>query len=309
MMAPRASNHTILVNQIISLLTPNKGWPSSLYDMGLKLALIEETFNVGTQGRNPCNPDLVCSNSPKNNILLFECKGGKNVEKKQLETYLLITPSDVNRLVTVDNPNKLAVFFAYAARDFSSIKESILKTLSEIRDEGILGNVPSDIDILESNDNTVKVHPVSNYDWEINLVSGIPVHPWTFSMNFYPFSSEDDSEFILSHIIRSVIHLLSKKNPINPNNVALSPDEVTQDLFDSVYAYISFSKKRELLASVSNCFTQLLREKKLKNKIFRIGKRGTSLSFNMTEGILEDLKDLAEEIEAGQKQTRIDDFF
>lgn len=291
------------------MLTPNKTWPHPLHNMGLKLLSIEETFNVGTQGKNPCNPDVMCLNFSKSNVLLLECKSGKNIEQNQLETYLMVSTSDVDRLVTVDNPEEITIAFAYVGQDYSSLRNSISKTLSKIRTDEKIEEVPTGIDLLEATDQIIKAHSVGNYDWDEDLITGIEISQQTFPVNFYPFSNEDDSEYILGNVIRTIIHLIAKKESITPDEVALGSDEITQDLFHPVYAHISTSKKRELLRLVDNCFKSLLKEKKLKNKIYRLGIKDNPISFKITEGILEDLTTLAKEIEEGLTQTGLDDFF
>ena len=128
-------------------------------------------------------------------------------------------------------------------------------------------------------------------------------------MYFFPFSSDDDMEWILSNVVRSVIHLVTKKESIDPSEVTLSPDEVTQDLFNMVFPHISSAAKRELSKLVDDCFKRLQKEPKLKNKIYRLGIRGNPLSFKINEGIVKDLQKLAKEIEERQSQSSLNKFY
>lgn len=306
-MSPQASDHTILVNSVIAMLTPNQGWPSPLSDMGYKLRMIEGVFNIGTQGRNPCNPDVISVNEPNSNVMLLECKGGKNVKQKQLERYLLVSPDDLEKLITVENPSALSTNIVYVCRRIDDFKKSMSLTLQKIRKEGNVGKIPDDIDIMEVARSKIKIHTTNSNKWSIEFIAGIPISEGTLPHSFYPFSEDDNPEYILGEVVRSIIHIYLKSS-LTPNEVVITVDEVVQDVFD-IYAYISQTQIRILKKSVNLCFTKIIKETALKGKISRLGPKGKPISIKRIQGVVEGLEKIAREIEEGLSQTALDDFF
>ncbi|MHA1137627.1 MAG: hypothetical protein ACTSSE_14185 [Candidatus Thorarchaeota archaeon] len=307
-MTPSASDHTILVNNIIAMLSPNHSWPSPLFDMGYRLLSIEEMFNVGTEGSNPCNPDIISVESVKNTVMLLECKGGKNVDENQLQNYLSVTPPDIVQLVTVNDQKIVSIHIVYVARKVSDLKKSINLTLKKIRKNGIIAEVPKDIDIIESTDQIIRVYTSNERRWPSTMINGIQISEGTFPMHYYPFSEDDDGDYILGEVIRLILHLISNKPSINPDEIVLTTDEVLLDIFDA-HSYISNHQKRKVKRQVDICFSKLIKEKSLKGKIYRISTKGKSLSVKKSKEIREDLIKLGMEIQEGFKQAPLEDFF
>jgi hypothetical protein len=307
-MTPSPSEHTILINNIIAMLSPNNPWPSPLSDMGYRLLSVEEKFNVGTQGNNPCNPDVISVESKKNIAMLFECKGGKFVDENQLRNYLSVTSSDLVHLVTVDDYKKTTVHFVYASCNYSELIKSMKLALKKIKKIDDTGEVPADVDIIELTNQIIKVYSTHENQWSSDLISGIQISEGTFPMYYYPFSDDDDGEYILGEVLRSIIHLIAKKPAINPDEIVLTTDEVVLDIF-SAHPYISSHQKRRLARLVDGCFSKLTKEKSLKGKVFRIGIRGRPLSMKKTKEIRDDLIKIGKEIQEGLTQAPLEDFY
>jgi hypothetical protein len=305
---PSASEHTILINSIIAMSSPNHPWPSPLFDMGLSLLSIEEMFNAGTVGRKPCKPDVISVKSIENIVMLLECKGGKNVDENQLATYVSVTPADINQLVTVADSRKISINIVYVARVASILKKSILLALKSIRKKKIIAQVPDQIDIIEVTDQIIRVHTTHETAWLPAMINGIPISEGTFPMYYYPFSEDDHGEYVLGEVIRSILYLINKKPAINPDEILLSTDEVFLDLFGA-HPYISSHQKQKLRRQVDICFSKLNKEKALKGRVFRIGIKGKPLSVKKSKEVRDFLIKLGKEIQVGFTQTPLDNFF
>jgi hypothetical protein len=175
LLMPSASEHTILINSIIAMFSPNHPWPSPLYDMGLRLLSVEEVFNVGTVGRRSCNPDVISVKSDENIVVLLECKGGKNIDENQLETYVSVTPADIDQLMTVNDPRKTSINIVYVARVASTLEKSIFLALNSIRKKKTVTRVPEQIDIIELTNQTIRVHTTHETEWLPAMIDGIPI--------------------------------------------------------------------------------------------------------------------------------------
>lgn len=274
--------------------------------MDYELLTVEEEFNVGNLGARPCNPDVVSRNDAESIVLLVECKGGRSLDQKQLETYLSVRPSDVRLLATVSNPNKLGVKMLYSASSFNDFSEDMSAKLEDIVRTKSVPDAPKELDILELTPSLVRVHS-TDPTWGTELLSGIRIAEDTYPNWFYPFSKDDSSEWKLLYVVRSLLHIILTTNPINPNQITVTTDQIVQDLYEA-YSYISSRHRGELRGEIEKCFNRLLREPKMRGLIGRLGTRGRPVSIKDIENARKALQRLAREIAEGQAQTEVEDF-
>lgn len=93
----------IPVNAVIGFAKRDKRWPSALYDAGYKIAAIEQPISSGTIGS--AEVDVITLNHGDNHAILWECKSGHSVTRKQAKVYAAATAEDVQRTGNVTFPN------------------------------------------------------------------------------------------------------------------------------------------------------------------------------------------------------------
>ncbi len=101
------------MNAVLGFLKRDPHWPSVLYELGYRLAMIEQPVaapNVGT-----VEADIICLHRVKNHAILWECKSGRTVEEKQAHVYAALTPQDVQRTgnITFPQPGSASVDVVY----------------------------------------------------------------------------------------------------------------------------------------------------------------------------------------------------
>src|ERR1035438_4032195 len=99
----RPSNHTLLINAAIGMCKSGSKWIHPLADLGFDVRLIEQTMSLADGGGH-VKPDLVATSNRCLNALVFDCKGGKNVEKEQADRYRRLTQQDILRWIEIWRP-------------------------------------------------------------------------------------------------------------------------------------------------------------------------------------------------------------
>jgi hypothetical protein len=91
------------VNAVIGFLKRDRKWPSALYDLGYRLAMIEQPVSAAAVGT--AEIDVICLNHKQNHAILWECKSGCTVGEKQARVYASISAEDVQRTGNITFPH------------------------------------------------------------------------------------------------------------------------------------------------------------------------------------------------------------
>jgi hypothetical protein len=99
----------IPVNAVIGFLKRDKKWPSVLYQLGYRLAMIEQPVSAAAVGT--AEIDVICLNRKRNHGMLWECKSGRTIEERQARVYAAVNAEDVQRTgnVTFPHPTSASV--------------------------------------------------------------------------------------------------------------------------------------------------------------------------------------------------------
>lgn len=173
--------HTPLMNKILCLCAPVRGWPSTLHKHGYRLLAIERSVHV--EGREAV-PDIIPLNEVAGHILAIDCKGGANIKPHQDGKYSRMRLSDI---LEITRPQcKVGHYtFAYAIerehveriRAHTSLA-LIVFGLHEVRAIRDLG-----------------YEPLARELWGGVSLGAAPVPRF-----FYPFSINDSHEDIDAHV-------------------------------------------------------------------------------------------------------------
>jgi hypothetical protein len=90
------------VNAVIGFLKRDRKWPSALYELGYRLAMIEQPVSAGAVGT--AEVDVICLNRRRNHGMLWECKSGRTIDERQARVYASISAEDVQRTGNVTFP-------------------------------------------------------------------------------------------------------------------------------------------------------------------------------------------------------------
>ncbi len=120
------------VNAVIGFLKRGRVWPSVLYELGYKLAMIEQPVSVPAIGE--AEVDVICLNHGRNHALLWECKSGYTLKEKQARVYASATAEDVQRTgnVTFPDPGTASVEPVYCC-----LEADQHKVVATLRDWGV----------------------------------------------------------------------------------------------------------------------------------------------------------------------------
>jgi hypothetical protein len=91
------------VNAVIGFLKRDKKWPSGLYRLGYRLALIEQPVSTASHGT--AEVDVICLSQKRNHAILWECKSGSAIHERQARVYAAITAEDVQRTGNLTFPH------------------------------------------------------------------------------------------------------------------------------------------------------------------------------------------------------------
>jgi hypothetical protein len=116
------------VNAVLGFLKRDPKWPSVLYDLGYRLAMIEQPVTVPNAG--VVEVDLICLNHSRNHALLWECKSGRTVDVKQARVYAAVNAEHVQRTgnITFPEPSSATVEVVYCC--LGDDAKAILATLA-----------------------------------------------------------------------------------------------------------------------------------------------------------------------------------
>jgi hypothetical protein len=296
-------DHTFLMNCVIAFTSDTNKWPTPLFDMGYRLTWIDRSFGIGRLGS--LKPDLLCTAYEESIVLLLECKGGKSIERRQLEKYLNISGENVQSSVSVGDRDAIVLRFAYAVKSRTSFLDELELVFPEIDEETRNSKNIEDIDVMEILPDSVRVWTIRPSNWSSNLVNGIQFGEGSLPQHFIPFSLDDSGDWILKLIARELIAIISKKSGRN-QNPSVNARELVQSIF-KVYDFLPEPEIQTLTQRVMTYFDRITKIPRFLRKIESIG-RGTRISVKSLKEAIEELEKFGKEIEDFERTTpRLDE--
>lgn len=217
-----SSNHTRLMNLIINLSVKNRQCRPVLYEHNYILDTIEVKFNK-LDGRK-ISADLLLKNPQLNRLLFVECKDG-GLELDQAQRYNSMSSEDIlkARITTLSGriAHEVAYFGSEKNRDklVENIKRNkfdfpvLMETFQNEKHWIKLDHNHFSCDILES---------IFSKSDGVNMPR--------YSLNYYPFGSDDSDAYVLSRIAPVLIHFMANGEEFNPEDILVK----THNLFDHV---------------------------------------------------------------------------
>lgn len=205
-----ASEHTLLLNMLIGLCYRTKTWPYILADCGYKLQVIEQPMR--TKSGDLIEPDVIVSSNRERHALVFECKGGKNVNTDQERKYMTLDTRTLGMWITVrPSLDRHTVSYAVTREGVPRISEHTGLPLlvfgdSDIRVRGDLG---------------------SGCLNQI-LSSPVPLDNMKVPATHYPYGPNETAAAMAPHIYQGIAHLVNT----NAASADIASDEMVDRIFE-----------------------------------------------------------------------------
>jgi hypothetical protein len=243
----RPSNHTLLINAVIAMCKENSNWIHPLADLGFEVRLIEQTMSL-TGGTGSIKPDVVVTSNRHLHALLFDCKGGRNVDEKQADRYRKVTPEDILRWIAIWRPERLAHDVC-----FLSLESNRVDRTDKFKDFPLL---------VLSEQSLRKIGSFSNSHVEKKFQQPISIEKeMKQPMSYYPFSDQDDQAVILPFVLRAIVaHLMDKRRGgnVEVNEAMLDNEEMMRKLHP-MWQLISLEQQRVIRTKVRDILRTILR--------------------------------------------------
>lgn len=228
-----ANDHTRLINRFIGLCTNTEKWPSTLYDIGYSVQLIEQVLKLRSGGA--VVPDVVAVSSKHNHILVVDCKSGGNIDHDQDTRYTQLTSDVLFRIVDVREPLKTNHKFCYA--DTETHHENLkLHTTHPFVTFGV---------------HTIKGEgDFGDQQTNMALCSTTSLDGMREPTNLYPFSHSDDNDLIAFYVLQGLVSRALKKSikrSTNNDTLAVELLEKTHTLFKTLGA----EHKKQLIKKIN----------------------------------------------------------
>lgn len=119
----RLSNHMLLMNMVIGLCKRTSDWPSILRNLGYEVDWVEPRL-INSEGKKVV-PDLMLTSNKFLHSLIVECKGGKTLDKDQLDRISKLTVESIRDRASVYDVRRLNMDVCFAS--FEEYLEHIIQ--------------------------------------------------------------------------------------------------------------------------------------------------------------------------------------
>lgn len=250
-MALQPSKHTILMNYVIGMCKDSKHWIHVLSDWGYEVQIIEQKHHTAKD--DVVKPDVIAVSNVLLHALVFELKGGKSIEKDQLDRYSYLLPSDLRWVTVYDKANlRMDVCLSDFEEDHFAVK--------------LVNNLFPMItfsDAWLTKEGTFKLDKLNELFKEpISLKGKLPPY------SYYPFSDDDDQAYIAIHVIRTIVSILqkdnkmSKENSLNEvNDKLVAFDDIVATKFTYVWKVLSDTHRKALKAKIGEITRKIFSDK------------------------------------------------
>lgn len=275
------------MNCVIGLCTKNIDWPSTLEELGYKVELIEQGIRTGNG--ELVKPDIVAVSNKLIHSLVFECKGGKTVDKGQVSRYDGLRPADLNRWLTVFAPAQLShdLCFADLEENFPYVKPMI-------------GERPL---LTFGNDAIKKSGRFSNSSVEKAFQSPTKMAGMRPPLNYYPFSDQDHDAVIAPRVLRTIVQIALNTRRGGPSSLVDTTFDL-DDVLKSSHQYwkaLSNEHREELRNRIKTLMKRVLdtNPKLAKNLEELESRRGYRIS-TLLSNLQDTMEDIIRTIETQQ---------
>lgn len=269
-----------------------KGWVTLLADLGYDAQIIEQKINTSTG--QTVKPDIIAVSNRYLHSLVFECKGGKIIDLKQLDRYSTVTADDILRWITVYDRNNLR--FDICVSDFEE-SHNIIKSINQLFPMLTFGS-----------EELFKTGKFKNLKLNDKLRTPINLKDKKPPLFYYPFSAEDKDMYIAFHVVQALLSIAVKsyKGGLDVfDSAIITFDDVIAQNFNYVWGALSDEHKGRLKAKIREVLKRILAKEGIKEALAIIQqKEGYKIRRN-----LEQFKKGAENfLEELQSQRPLSDF-
>ena len=245
------SKHTILMNYVIGMCQKTQHWIQVLDKLGYEVQIIEQ--KIHTAKDEIVKPDVIATSNTLLHSLVFELKGGKSIDKDQIERYFTLVPSDLRWVTIYDKEHlRMDVCICDLEEYHSSIKQTNnvfpMLTFS---------------DSLLTKEGSLKLDKLNElFNKPISLEGMLKPY------SYYPFSDEDDQAYIAIHVIRTIVSILQKDNKMTKENSLdelqaklVVFDDIVATKFNYVWRVLSDEHKKALKAKINEIAYKIFSDK------------------------------------------------
>jgi len=234
------SDHTRLINYMIGLCKKGDRWPTVLADHGYEVQLIEQQMTCAGTGET-VKPDLVVVCNKYLHCLVCECKGGHDMDTEQVNRYLGLRPVDLVRWITVYSSTGLRHDICYCVFPRATGTHVPFPVLTFTRKEIVKSN---SFGVRELN---------QAFASPISLENKVP------PLFYYPFSAEDDDEYVTPFVLRGLVATAIRAGRGGPSTETyLEIDKMNMQTFNPVWKALSKGHQTELRAKVHKILQRLI---------------------------------------------------
>ncbi len=292
--------HTKLMNYVIGMCRKNKQWITQLTDLGYELQIVEQTIHLATG--DSIKPDIVSSSNRLLHSLVFDVKGGKSLDEDQLSRYSKLLPDDLRWVTWNEVYDKLRLKLDVCICDLEENDKYIKMT-------------KHDFPVLTfSSSKLTKEGQFKNHTLNEVFKQPIVLEGMMPPLSYYPFSEEDDSAYIATHVLRTLLSIALHKSK---QGMEFSEDGLKQDLiefndvlaanFNPIWKALSIEHKRVLALKIQEITARILEDPEIKESLGIIQQRkGYKVSKNLNQ-FQEQATRLIEEIQSEKGQTKLID--
>jgi hypothetical protein len=222
-------------------------WIHPLADLGFDVHLIEQSMAV-SGGSGHVKPDVVATSNRYLSALLFDCKGGRNVDEGQAEHYRKLTTADVLRFVDVWRPERLTHNVCYFSMESGNLSRT--------------NKFDDFVRLVLSEKALTKEGSFSEREVEKKFSVPISVEGMTPPTLYYPFSELDDAAVIMPFVLRGLIaQLLDKKRGGNMviSEAGLDDDQLMKRIHP-LWHLISPDQQRSIRGKVRDVLRTIMRD-------------------------------------------------
>jgi hypothetical protein len=288
--------HTRLMNYIIGMCKKTKNWINVISDLGYEVQIIEQTIH--TSSGDAVKPDVVSSSNMLLHSLVFEVKGGKSLDKDQLNRYSDLMPDDLRWVTWNAVYDKLRLQLDVCVCDLAENHQFIRMANNRF---------PM---LTFSSTELVKDGMFKNNKLNETFKNPISLNDKLQPLSYYPFSDEDDSAYIAMHVIGTILSIILKNSK---RGCVLSEKELEKQLvtfddiiasnFNYVWKALSIEHRNALKTKIGNVTRSILAREELKASLGIIQQRkGYRVTRNLDQFQIEATR-FIEELESQKGQT------
>lgn len=247
-------NHTKLMNYIIGMCKRQKDWISTLADLGYEPELIEQ--QIRTSSDDVVRPDILATSNKLIHSLVFECKGGTTVDVDQLRRYSTLTPEDVSRWATL-----------FTRDNFHF--DTCLADVEE--NHPIVAAKGNQFPILTFSDEKLfKTNQFKENKLNETFNTPIALEGKTPPLSYYPFSEDDEDEYLSLFVLRGLVSIAiknAKGGPSTSDENIIARDDLLKSIFNPVFDALSTHHKDGLKKRIKDVVRGIMAKEGMKEAL------------------------------------------